>query len=163
RRTPGSAGKSACARVVITQRGHGPVTCSRTSPSSRSRPTQVCSTKPRAPGPQSTTRLGRKRRTSNRPCGYAPRSWSTAAVVSRGQVEEGGGGHRLVGDRVPVIQPLQVGPVFLQNRRGRGRPVQGNRPAQGGGKHPVAFPLFAPDGGPVGERDPQRGERGVAP
>ena len=63
-------GSTFWANVVITQRPQGPVMWRRTSsPMASVCPIQASSTKPCSPPRASTTMLGRKRWTSNRPCG----------------------------------------------------------------------------------------------
>ena len=67
---PESVGRSPCAKVIMTQRGQGPLTRRRTSsPIEMVRPIQSLSTKPCSSGPVATTMFGRNRRTSRRPSG----------------------------------------------------------------------------------------------
>ena len=67
----------------MTQRGQGPVMLRRTSsPMASVWPIHAFSTKSLTPSVVCTTTFGRKRRTSNRPCGYSSRSRSRVAVVS---------------------------------------------------------------------------------
>src|SRR5207244_1944711 len=89
RSTSRSAGRSSCARVVITQRGTVIDTASSASPMLSVRPTQSVSTKPISG--VSTTMLGRNRSGSNRvpgrPLRQAPRG-AGRHEVHRAVVEE---------------------------------------------------------------------------
>src|SRR6266700_7777957 len=103
--------------------------------------------------------LGRKRWTSNRPCGWKSRSRLSVAVVRRRivTIEKRPRWERKIGDGVPVVEAFHIGPVLfgLRHRTARGCSKR-DLTFESLRQRLVAIALFTSNDAAIRQRNPNR-------